>query len=33
MIQAAFNLATGFDDRCDTPKTYKEVLHHKNQEG
>jgi Reverse transcriptase (RNA-dependent DNA polymerase) len=33
MIQAAFNCVAGFDDGRDTPKTYKEVLKHKNQAG
>jgi hypothetical protein len=33
MIQATFNSVAGFDDGRDTPKTYKEVLKHKNQAG
>jgi cytochrome b involved in lipid metabolism len=33
MIQAAFHSVAGFDDGSDTPKTYKEVLKHKNPEG
>jgi glycerol-3-phosphate cytidylyltransferase-like family protein len=33
MIQAAYIPVIGFDDGSDTPKTYKEVLKHKNQAG
>jgi hypothetical protein len=31
MIQAAFNLVSGFNDGSDKAKNYKEVLKHKNQ--
>jgi hypothetical protein len=33
MIQAALNSVAGFDDGCDTPKNYKDLLKHKNQAG
>jgi hypothetical protein len=31
MLNAAFNSVAGLDDGSDTPKTYKDVLQHKNQ--
>jgi hypothetical protein len=33
MIQADFNPIAGFNDSCDTPKTYKDVLKDINQVG
>jgi hypothetical protein len=33
MIWAAFILDAGFGDSSDTPKSYKEMLEHKNQSG
>jgi hypothetical protein len=31
MIQEEFDSVDGFNDDSDTPKTYKELLKHKNQ--
>jgi hypothetical protein len=33
MLNAAFNSVAGFDDGSDTPKTHKDVLQHRNQNG
>jgi hypothetical protein len=33
MIQAAFNSVAGFDNGSNTPRNYKELVKHKNQEG
>jgi hypothetical protein len=32
VLSAAFNYIEGFDDGSDTPKNYKDVLGHKNQD-
>jgi hypothetical protein len=32
-VKCCFNSIASFDDGSDTPKTYKDVLKHKNQKG